>query len=580
MCGIFGVSGSSVASGATVLKGLKALEYRGYDSWGVAVRTARNDVFICKDVGKISQVHCDFPDGVEAFGHSRWATHGGVTKANAHPHVVGGVTLIHNGICENYRELKEKYPTTYASETDTEVMASLLAAHFATGKTPEECMMQMAKEVEGRYAVLAFFEGRPGICAARKGSPLIIGRGEHETYIASDIPAFLPYTKNVNYLDDNEMVRVVGAEVEFLNLQSGKAIDKRTIAVPWEAEDATKGDHPHFMIKEIREQKSTIASAINQSNDKLKAAAKMMKEAKGVYAIACGTANKAAMAGEYFFANIAGRKVNVVPASEMSSFLQFVREGTLLLAVSQSGETADVMEVLEIGKNKGAKILAMTNVESSSMARMADVHLPLQTGPEKAVASTKAATAQMAILFLLAYADAGRVNEGRELLSATAGAINDMLNPRFEERIEAISKKLAKHENMFIIGRNTLYPMALEASIKIQEVSYVHAQGFAAGELKHGPIALITEGAPVLVLGDDPETLSNAMEVKSRGAWVIGVSCIHSEVFDEWIRVPDCDEAQCISTVIPVQILSYHMAVERGLDPDQPRNLAKSVTVK
>ncbi len=579
MCGIFAVSGESKNAGSFVLKGLKKLEYRGYDSWGVAVRTG-SEVFVDKEVGKISDVTRTFPDGIEAMGHSRWATHGGVTKENAHPHKSGRVTLVHNGIFENYSDWKKKLSCEFYSETDTEVIAAILDAALKIGETPEQAIRSTCEKIEGRFAILVMIEGVEGIFAARRGSPLIIGRGENETFIASDIPAFLEQTNVVNYLDDDEMVYVQDGKAEFSHLQTGEKIEKRNIEVSWKIEETEKGEWPHFMIKEIFEQKETIARAINHEDEKLIQAAKLLQEANGAYFVACGTAHKAAMAAEYFFAEIRGRKINVVPASEMPSFERFVKKNTAIIAVSQSGETADVLEILERGQAQGAKILALTNVESSSIARMADVHLPINAGPEKAVASTKAATAQMALLFLLAHADIDRINIGRHVLRSTATSINDMLNPRYEERIRKVAESIVKKDNLFIIGRGALFPMALESAIKIQEVSYIHAQGFAAGELKHGPIALIEEGTPCLVLGDEQETISNAIELKARGAMIIGISAERKEVFDQWLKVPDCNGAQAIASIVPVQILAYHLAVLRGLDPDMPRNLAKSVTVK
>jgi glucosamine--fructose-6-phosphate aminotransferase (isomerizing) len=581
MCGIFAVSGES-SSANLVLKGLKSLEYRGYDSWGIAFRATENgSVQTIKSIGKISEVEKDFPASTEAFGHTRWATHGGVTNENAHPHQVGKVTIVHNGICENYKELQILHPGhTYVSETDTEVIAAVLAGFVNNGATPFEALKKADQQIHGRYALVIAVDGYPGLYGIRRGSPLIIGRAKNATFIASDIPAFLPYTSTVNYLDDGEAVHCQNEIVEFKNIVTGKKIEKRNIEVPWKAEDADKGNYEHFMIKEIFEQKETLERAIDHKDEALNAAVNLIENAKGIYVIACGTAHKVAMASEYFFANISSQKINVVPASEMDFFKKFIKKDTLLIAISQSGETADVLDPLEYGQAIGAKILAITNVASSTMARIASVHLPINAGPEKAVASTKATTAQMALMLLLAYATKKQINIGRAHLYATAGNINDMLNPRYEDHIRTVAADIVNHENIFTIGRGSLYPMALEAALKILEVSYIHAQGFAAGELKHGPIALITEGTPVLVLGDDPQTLSNAMEVKSRGAMLIGIAPKKADIFDWWIRVPDCDGAQALATIIPVQILAYHLAVLRGLDPDKPRNLAKSVTVK
>ncbi len=582
MCGIFAVSGPDSMAGSIVLKGLKKLEYRGYDSWGVAVRD-ENMVSVAKDTGKISDVDKKFPASHEAIGHTRWATHGGVTIPNAHPHQVGKVTVVHNGIFENYAEHKKRFIAQgkiFASETDTEVIGFLIEEFLNQGFGPADSIRKVAEVIEGRFSLLVMFQEFSGIYAARRGSPLIIGRCETETFIASDIPAFLEKTNVVNYLDDDEMVFIEGGKVQFSDLRTGDPIVKRDIEVPWKVQKVDKGEFEHFMIKEIFEQKSTIRSAIDHDDDMLLGAVELLKKSNGTYLIACGTAHKVCMAAEYFFTEVSGRKINVLPASEMPYFERFVNTRTALMAVSQSGETADILEVVERAKKKGTKLLSLTNVESSSVARMSDVHIPINAGVEKAVASTKATTAQMALLFLLAHADNGTINQGREVLRDTAASINDMLNPRYEEHIREVAQKYFECPNMFIIGRGALYPMALEAAIKIQEVSYIHAQGFAAGELKHGPIALIEEGVPCMVLGDDLETISNAVELKSRGAKIIGVSSERADIFDDWIKVPDVNGAQAIASIIPVQIFAYHLAILKNLDPDMPRNLAKSVTVK
>ncbi len=580
MCGIFAVSGITLDAGEKVLEGLKKLEYRGYDSWGVCVKDNADLIQLEKEAGKISEAKKTFKKGTEAIGHSRWATHGGVTRENAHPHRVGKVTLVHNGIFENYQKIKSQFDYDFLSETDSEVIAALVNKYIEEDLSPVEAIQKTAQNISGRFAILVTVDGEHGIYAARRGSPLIIGRKKDQTFIASDIPAFLAETNIVNYLDDNEMVHIHKGKVEFSELETGVPRQKRDIEVPWNIEEAEKGDYEHFMIKEIFDQKDTIARAINQDDKNLAWAVKLLKKSRGVYIIGCGTAHKAAMESEYYFAENSKRKINVVPASEMPYFSNFVREDTAIIAVSQSGETADVLEILEYGKSKRANILALTNVESSSIARLSDVHLPINAGPEKAVASTKALTSQMALLFLLAHADSGTVNTGRQILWSAAGNVNDLLNPRYEDHIRKIAEKIVDYGNLFIIGRGELYPMALESAIKIQEVSYIHAHGFAAGELKHGPIALIETRTPCIVLGSDQETISNATELKARGARIIGISPENNDVFDEWIRVPDADGAQGIVTIVPVQILAYHLAVLRGLDPDMPRNLAKSVTVK
>ncbi len=583
MCGIFAISGKEKNAGKVVLKGLKKLEYRGYDSWGIAVKTTKNKVILTKSVGKISSVNQEFPEGFEALGHTRWATHGGVTKENSHPHQVGKVTVAHNGIFENYADFKKKFIAKgkiFLSETDTEVIAFLIEDFYSQGLSPQKAIEESAKLIQGRFSILVIFEDVEGIFAARRGSPLIIGRTKNETFIASDIPAFLEKTNIVNYLDDDELIHVVQNKVQFYDLNTSKKIKKRDIEVPWKLEEAEKGKYEHFMIKEIFDQKETITKAINHDDETLLDMVKHLKKANGTYLVACGTAHKVCIAAEYFFSIISGRKVNVVPASELAYFEKFIHSKTALMAVSQSGETADILEIFEKAEKKGATLLSMTNVESSTIARMSKTHLPINAGPEKAVASTKATTAQMALLFLLAYADINDINRGREILKNLASGINDMINPRYEEFIKTVAEKLKDASTLFIIGRGPLYSMALESSIKIQECAYVNAQGFAAGELKHGPIALIEKGTPCIVLGNDLETISNAVELKSRGARIIGVADENSDVFDDWLKVPNCGEAQAIASIIPIQILAYHLALFRGLNPDMPRNLAKSVTVK
>ncbi len=587
MCGIFAISGSKENAGNVVLNGLKKLEYRGYDSWGIAINN-ENRTLVEKNIGKISEVNIDFDKAKTAIGHTRWATHGGVTQANSHPHQAGKITLVHNGIFENYREEKAKLKDhKFLSETDTEVIAVMLNEEIKTDAAIKEAIAKISKKIIGRFSILVMVEGEEGIYAARRGSPLIIGRGKTETFIASDIPAFLDSTNIVNYLDDEEMVFVNKGNADFFDLETLKPIEKRNIEVSWKTEEAEKGDYDHFMIKEIFDQKESITRAINHDKSTLAQFIDVLRQTNGAYMVACGTAHKMCMAGEYFFSEISGRKINVVAASEMPYFEKFVHDKTALIAVSQSGETADVLEILERGKRAGAKILSMTNVESSSIARISDVHLPLQAGIEKAVASTKASTAQMALLLLCAYADSAgaggfqsKINKGREVLRLASSSINDLLNPRYEEYAKEVAQSIVEHDNLFIIGRGALHPIALETAIKIQEVSYIHAQGFPAGELKHGPIALIEEGTPCIILGDDSETISNATELKSRGAMIIGVADKNHEIFDQWLKAPDCGEAQAISSLIPMQILSYYLAILRGLDPDMPRNLAKSVTVK
>ena len=589
MCGIFAYLGQKKNAASFVIEGLKKLEYRGYDSWGVAYDESEK-LGVYRQVGKISDYDPEkikFPESSMALGHSRWATHGGVTTENAHPHTNADSTIAiaHNGIIENFEELKSELITKgykFKSQTDSEVIAHLID-DFNKKMDFEKAVKEAVKRLEGRYAMLAIKAGEHKIIAARRGSPLIVGIGENEFFIASDIPAFLQHTRKVMYLDDNQLV-VINNGPHFFDISSGAKIEKRVIEINLKAEAAEKGEFPHFMIKEIMEQKDTIYRAINQHDDEIKKIAEEIKKAFGTFLIGCGTAGKVCLAAEYIFAKVAKRHVNVVVGSEFPSHQDFLKEKSLVVAVSQSGETADTLEAIKVAKKRGSKVLTIVNVEGSTMDRESDYSLHINAGPEKAVASTKATTSQIAILTLLAYACDNRLQEGKTLLSDAAAKINDMLNPRYEEHIQTIAKKIQHHESMYVIGKAVNYAMALEAAIKLQEVSYIHAEGFAGGELKHGPIALISEGTPVIVLVANDDTrkdiLNNAQQVKARGGYIIGISPEHDAIFDDWIKVPDVGVASPIVNIIPIQILAYQLAILRKNNPDMPRNLAKSVTVK
>ncbi len=596
MCGIFGYVGSRRDAGRIAIEGLKNLEYRGYDSWGVACKRGET-LTVSKDVGPIGTVDSDLyaAECSLAIAHTRWATHGGVTQRNAHPHLSedGQIAVVHNGIVENYLELKRDLKAkghTFQSETDTEVIPHLIEEELKECGDFAAAVRRACMHFEGRYAVLALHTKSNTLVAARTGSPLIVGveqrkgSAERGYFIASDIPAFMAHTKTVQYIDDGEMVVTDGKSILFSDIATGEERPKREVAITWNVEQAQKGDFEHYMLKEIMDQKESVARAVNQDAEQIRTLAGAIHGAKGTFLVGCGTAAKACMAAEYFFSVIAQKHVNFAPASEFKLFHHFLRKESLLIVVSQSGETADVLEAMHVAKSKGAKVLAIVNSEGSTIDREADYSLLINAGPERAVASTKALTGQLAVLLQIAYALAERLHDGKTLLLETSSTINDMLNPRFVERLEDIAERIKDEEDLYIIGKSWNYPMAMESAIKIQEVSYVHAEGFAAGELKHGPIALIEEGTPCIVLTGKDEVqqdiLSNAMELKARGAFIIGVGPERSEVFDEWIKVPDAGAAQAIVNIIPIQVLAYELAVKRGKNPDMPRNLAKSVTVK
>ncbi len=585
MCGIIAYVGPKNGS-EIVVEGLKKLEYRGYDSWGIASKGSPG-LAIEKQVGKIS----DF-DGVKklpvasvAIGHTRWATNGSVTQANAHPHTCckGRVAVVHNGIIENFQDLKKDlYEHDFKSETDTEIIAHLVEDGMESGMEFETAVKNALTKLEGRFAVVAIHADSDKVIAARKGSPLVVGIGEDEYFVASDIPAFLEHTNSVVFLEDGDVVTITD-RIDYSDFKGGKLVRTPT-TISWNVEQASLNGYAHYMIKEILEQRDTVGLAISQEDEKILKVAKMIKDANGTFFIGCGTAGKVGSVGSYIFSTVAKKHVNEVVGSEFPNYHHFLTDKTLLVCISQSGETADTLEAIEVAKKKGCKVVSIINVMGSTMMRMSDEYILCNSGPEKAVCSTKVTTAQIALLTLLAYACAGRFEEGKLILNSVSNKLNVMLDDQYVDEIRYLARKVASYESMYLIGRGVNYPIALEASIKMQEVPYIHAEGFAGGELKHGPIALITDGTPCVafVANDDVknEILINALEIKSRGGYIIGVAPQDNDIFDFWVPVPDLGIASPIVNIIPIQLLSYFTALEKGCDPDKPRNLAKSVTVK
>ncbi len=600
MCGIIAYSGGKDAAGV-VLEGLKKLEYRGYDSWGIAALTSNTaqPFSVIKKTGKIGEVSLESVKAAVkgenhvALGHTRWATHGGVTEQNTHPHFDcrQRIAVVHNGIVENHQQLKEELASkghVFASQTDTEIIPHLIE-EYSEGADFGAAASKAANRLHGRSAFVAVDSVSKTIVAVRKGAPLIIGVHENsseEFFVASDITAFLDHTNKVKYLDDSEMAVVGGGSdgVRFFGLETGDEIRKRVVEIHWHQDKIEKEGYDHFMIKEIMEQKETLLRAISQDDAKLLTVAESIKSAFGTFFVGCGTAGKVCMAADYLFSKIARKHVNSVVASEFANYQEYLTPKTLMIAVSQSGETTDVLEAIEVAKAKNVRVISLLNVFGSTMMRMSDDFFMVNAGAERAVVSTKATTAQLAVVMLLAYATAGKLQEGKLLLINAASAVNDMLNPRYDEHIKKLALLLHEKSDAFIIGRGLNYPIALEAAIKLQETCYLNAQGFAGGELKHGPLALIEEGTLCIALVPNDETkaamLGNATEVKARGGYIVGIAPENNAVFDYWIKVPDLGNASPIVNIIPVQVLAYHMAVLRGCDPDYPRNLAKSVTVK
>jgi len=584
MCGIIGYKGNKNAT-SIVIEGLKLLEYRGYDSWGIASKNHELDII--KRVGKIG----DFQDKSKlkksniAIGHTRWATHGKVTEANAHPHTSCDrrVAVVHNGIIENFQELKKGLEKNhrFLSETDTEVIPRLIEENMKEGF--EEAVKISLNRLEGRYAIVAINQDEDKIIAARKGSPLVLGIGKDEFFIASDVPAFLKHTNEVIFLEDGE-IAVINKELKIFNQKTNKELKKESTKISWTLEQAQKSGYPHYMLKEIYEQRDTLKKAISQNDEDIKRIAAEINKGFGTFFIACGTAYHAALTASYVFSKITKKHINVVLASEFPSYEHFLTEKTLVIPISQSGETADVLEAVKAAKEKKSKVIAIVNVTGSTLMRQSDVSFQLHAGPEIAVASTKAFTSQLALLTLLAYACSGKLEEGKEKLKTTASKVSEILEPASENKIKELARKIKNKNHIFVIGRSVNYPIALEAALKIKEVSYIHAEGFAGGELKHGTLALIEEGTPCIVFVAEDETkkemISNAMEIKARGGYIIGVSPENNEAFDFFIKVPNSSSLSPIINTIPAQLLAYHLGLERGCDIDRCRNLAKSVTVK
>ena len=599
MCGIFGYVGIRPRDVALMTHhGLRDLEYRGYDSWGIAARTDKG-IFHKKAIGKISDANQDELRGIAgkmAIGHSRWATHGGVTELNSHPHFNRdkSIMVIHNGIVENHEELRswllakhnlQHASELFVSETDTEVIPHLIDYYMHSEKKNfEQAFVAMSQQIEGRYAVVAMEINSPYLLAVRDGSPLVIGRDSEGYYLASDVPAFLEATRTVFYPGDREYLKVDGADIMLRSLSDSHKVPITWSEITWDKSSATKEGYPHFMLKEILEQPDALDKAIRQDMSKLEQIAELIKKAEHTFFIGCGTAAKMAKLGELAIARVAGKFTQTFVGSEFAVYKQFLGKRDLVFAVSQSGETADVLEALEAAHQKGAKVVSLLNVVGSSIDRMSEQSLFINAGPEIAVASTKAATAQIAVLLLLAHTLGGKLPEGKRILRHAVDAIRVWLRGDLIKDVLEIAKKIVNENDCYIIGRGMNAPIANEAAIKIQEVSYMHAEGFPGGELKHGPIALIRKGTPCIALIANDETKrdmeSNMTELKSRGAYVIGVSPEHNKLFDEWIQVPDVGIASPITNLIPIQLLAYHLAVLRGNDPDKPRNLAKSVTVK
>ena len=604
MCGIVGVLGSHEVA-PLILESLKRLEYRGYDSAGIAtINGARLDRR--RAVGKLVNlsdllVHEPLP-GKAGIGHTRWATHGAPTTANAHPHKAGRVVLVHNGIIENFAELKtemEAEGRVFESQTDTEVVAHLLDHKLAAGMAPLDAFKATLDRLTGAYALAVLIEGEDElILGARRGSPLVVGWGEGEMYLGSDALAVGPFTQKISYLEEGDYVAVTRTGAHMFDA-SGRPADRAVVQVSASSALVEKGEYRHFMEKEIHEQpdsvQRTLSHYLDFVNGKARTDAADFTAIDRIQIIACGTAFYAGQIGRYAFERLAGLPCDVEIASEFRYRNPALTPGTLAVAVSQSGETADTLASLSWCKASGLKTAALVNVHTSSMAREAGHLWPTHAGPEIGVASTKAFTAQVAAL--LALAVSAGVQRGRIDAPTEAELVKALFeSPRLiaeamgmEDELKAVAHDISKATDVLFLGRGAMFPLAMEGALKLKEISYIHAEGYAAGELKHGPIALVDELTPIVALAplDDvfEKTASNLQEVAARGGPVIMIAP-KSAPDPHGAGIRRVDAPECHSLIapliyaIPVQLLAYYTAVQKGTDVDQPRNLAKSVTVE
>ncbi len=624
MCGIVGYIGGKQAA-PVLLQSLAKLEYRGYDSAGLAVRDDDKPAVVVKTIGKLNNLVEKTDEGKAlagncGIGHTRWATHGAPSQINAHPHVSGNcsnsgsgeveslVVGVHNGIIENYQELKakmERHSYKFYSETDTEVLIKLVDYYYKKYKMgPIDALAKTIVRVRGSYALVVMFSDHPGkIYVARKESPLIIGKGDGETFIASDVPAFLSHTKNVYYIGNLEMAEVTAGDVTFYNLDGDK-IEKEVTQVDWDAEAAEKGGYEHFMMKEIHEQPQVVMDTLRKyikgtdedryiDLSETGITDELVNDLSQIYIVACGSAWHVGMEAQYVIEELAQIPVRVELASEFRYRKSRLPADSLVIIISQSGETADSLAALRMAKEKGLPTLAIVNVVGSSIAREADYCMYTLAGPEISVATTKAYSCQLVCMFLLAL----KLANIRGCLDSYDDYLTELLSIpekmkkilEDKERIQWFASKYSNAKDIFFIGRGIDYSICLEGSLKMKEISYIHSEAYAAGEMKHGTISLIEDGT--LVIGALTQTdlyektLSNMMECKSRGAYLMGVTIYGKYDVEDSVNfavyVPNVDEHFVGSlAIIPLQLLGYYLSVAKGLDVDKPRNLAKSVTVE
>ena len=584
MCSIIGYSGLDSAA-PILVKGLQKMEYRGYDSVGIATESGKK-IVLKKGVGKVVEVNnsimLDALPGNIGIGHTRWATHGKVTEKNAHPHSSnsGKIAIAHNGIIENFEELKSELQNKgykFQSETDTEVIANLIQLNFDETMNIKQSIMKTVNRLKGHYSFVVIFEDGT-LAAARFHEPLIVGVGKNSHYISSDVLGFIEKTDDAIYVDNEDFVIVDGSGIHIFSFD-GTAVKYQVTKVSKEFADVYKGDFAHYTLKEISEQPDTILRAVD--NDQIEEFVDNIKQAKNLYITGSGTSYNAAEITKYLMSKFAKIKINTLISSELPFSPNEIEPNSTLITISQSGESADVLEAVKIAKESNAKILSIVNLLNSSLSQQSSLAIGLNCGPEIGVAATKSFTSQLSILYKICdQLCNGCINPDWEKVSS---AISQILSNN--SKVKEIAKNLRDVSDIYVLGRGIHLPIAKEAALKLKELTYIHAEGIPAGELKHGPLALMDSNVYVIIINPNDstynDTLNSANEIKARGAKIIGISDKKSNVYDYWIDIPSIDEALYpLIEIVPIQLLSYYSALEKKTDPDYPRNLAKSVTVK
>jgi glucosamine--fructose-6-phosphate aminotransferase (isomerizing) len=588
LCSIIGYLGNSSAA-PLLVDGLGRMEYRGYDSVGIATL---NDgkLLIKKGVGKVAQVSASLNlkemIGEVGIGHTRWATHGAVTVTNAHPHFgcKVGVVVVHNGIIENYHVLKEelvKQGHVFKSETDSEVIAHLLEHYWSLKNDTKEAMINTCNRLIGSFAFVAVFDDST-LCGARYDEPLIVGITNDGYFVSSDVLGFLKYTDNAIFLDNRDIVMLKGNTLSLFDFD-GRDVVRIPTKVAKELGDTDKGLYAHYTLKEIHEQKNTINKSIQQNKESVEKFCNLLKGSKDVFITGSGTSYHSALLAKYILSRYSKLRVEAIMSSEFQYSSELLDKNSVLIAISQSGETADVLQSVKKAKEKGATVLSIVNVSTSSLARLSDCSLEVKCGPEVGVAATKSFTSQLAVLYYIADTMGSNLTGIATDMPELSTAVEETL--RLETRIAEVAKEVKNAKDIYILGRSIHLPICLEGALKIKELAYIHAEGMAAGEMKHGPLALIDKNSVVVVLNPNDstytDTVSNASVLKSRGAKVISITSKCDPTYDYCITIPVLRESLLpFVEIIPLQLLAYFLALYNNIDPDYPRNLAKSVTVK